>query len=71
MIHVLGKRLPGDLYMLENNMTLQDQLYALRSETQATFDEAKSLESRWAEIEKEQKEVFQVASLSVPSSPSI
>ncbi|KAG5733768.1 hypothetical protein E4T56_gene8194 [Termitomyces sp. T112] len=42
-----------------NNLRLQDSLYQLRSETQEAFNEAKSLEARWKEIEKEQKEVYQ------------
>ncbi|KNZ76734.1 hypothetical protein J132_08806 [Termitomyces sp. J132] len=45
-----------------NNLRLQDSLYQLRSETQEAFNEAKSLEARWKEIEKEQKEVYQVQS---------
>ncbi|KAJ8080478.1 hypothetical protein PM082_017311 [Marasmius tenuissimus] len=43
----------------KNNLALQDRLYALRSETQAAFDEAKSLEARWKELEKEQRDVYQ------------
>ncbi|KAG5353202.1 hypothetical protein C0989_009383 [Termitomyces sp. Mn162] len=46
----------------DNNLRLQDSLYQLRSETQEAFNEAKSLEARWKEIEKEQKEVYQVQS---------
>ncbi|TFL01765.1 hypothetical protein BDV98DRAFT_507174 [Pterulicium gracile] len=41
-----------------NNLALQEHLYALRSETKEAFDEAKQLELRWAELEKEQKEVY-------------
>lgn len=44
----------------ENNLALQQRLYDLRSETKDAFDEAKRLESRWKELEKEQKEVYQV-----------
>lgn len=43
----------------ENNLALQESLYKLRGETQAAFDDAKSLEKRWKELEKEQKEVYQ------------
>ena len=39
---------------------MQDGLYRLRSETQAAFDEAKSLEARWKNLEREQKDVYQV-----------
>ncbi|PBK97713.1 hypothetical protein ARMGADRAFT_922664 [Armillaria gallica] len=43
----------------KNNLTLQDSLYALRSETKEAFDESKALETRWKELEKEQKDVYQ------------
>jgi hypothetical protein len=46
--------------LIENNLTLQQRLYELRSETKEAFDEAKQLEARWKELEKEQKEVYQV-----------
>ncbi|KAI0333778.1 hypothetical protein GY45DRAFT_1244029 [Cubamyces sp. BRFM 1775] len=42
-----------------HNLTYQDDLYKLRSETQEAFERAKSLEARWKEIEKEQREVYQ------------
>ncbi|KAF9221675.1 hypothetical protein BS17DRAFT_785166 [Gyrodon lividus] len=41
------------------NISLQDRLYQLRSETNDAFDEAKSLEARWKEVEREQREVYQ------------
>jgi len=44
----------------ENNLALQQQLYNLRSETKDFFDEAKKLESRWKELEKEQRDIYQV-----------
>ncbi|KAG6890608.1 hypothetical protein C0995_006584 [Termitomyces sp. Mi166 len=43
----------------DNNLRLQESLYQLRSETQEAFNEAKTLEARWKEIEREQKEVYQ------------
>ncbi|KAI0917191.1 hypothetical protein AcV5_007730 [Taiwanofungus camphoratus] len=43
----------------KNNLALQDTLYKLRSDTQEAFDEAKALEARWKELEREQKEVYQ------------
>ncbi|KAK0244239.1 hypothetical protein EDD85DRAFT_945550 [Armillaria nabsnona] len=43
----------------KNNLTLQDSLHALRSETKEAFDESKALEARWKELEKEQKDVYQ------------
>jgi len=46
--------------IVENNLALQQRLYDLRTETKDAFDEAKSLEARWKELDKEQKEVFQV-----------
>ncbi len=44
----------------EHNLSLQRRLYDLRSETKDAFDEAKRLESRWKELEKAQREVYQV-----------
>jgi len=43
----------------KNNLSLQDELYKLRAETQAAFDESRSLEARWKSLEREQKEVYQ------------
>ncbi|KAH7885317.1 hypothetical protein F5I97DRAFT_1811169 [Phlebopus sp. FC_14] len=43
----------------QTNASLQDRLYQLRSETQDAFDDAKALEARWKEVEREQKEVYQ------------
>lgn len=43
----------------QNNLALQQQLYNLRSETKDFFDEAKKLESRWKELEKEQRDIYQ------------
>jgi len=43
----------------KSNLALQDSLYKLRSETQEAFDDAKSLDARWKELEKEQREVYQ------------
>lgn len=43
----------------KHNLSLQEELYNLRTETQEAFDEAKALEKRWKELEKEQKEVYQ------------
>ncbi|KAG5648363.1 hypothetical protein DXG03_004935 [Asterophora parasitica] len=42
-----------------NNLRLQESLYKLRSDTQEAFDEAKALEKRWKELEKEQRDVYQ------------
>ncbi|KAG1772438.1 hypothetical protein EDD22DRAFT_861168 [Suillus occidentalis] len=41
------------------NLSLQDRLYELRTETKEAFDNAKSLESRWKDLEREQREVYQ------------
>ena len=48
--------------MPENNLALQESLYKLRSDTKDAFDEAKRLEARWKEIEREQRELYQVRS---------
>ncbi|KAH8104697.1 hypothetical protein BXZ70DRAFT_610253 [Cristinia sonorae] len=43
----------------KNALTLQEPLYKLRSETKDAFDEAKQLEARWKDVEREQREVYQ------------
>jgi len=43
----------------KHNLDLQQRLYDLRYETKDAFDEAKRLETRWKELEKEQREVYQ------------
>ncbi|OBZ71734.1 Vacuolar protein-sorting-associated protein 37 1 [Grifola frondosa] len=43
----------------QNNLALQESLYTLRGETKAAFDEAKALEARWKDVEREQREVYQ------------
>jgi ESCRT-I complex subunit VPS37 len=48
------------LFILANAIALQETLYALRSETKDAFDEAKALEARWKELDKEQRDVYQV-----------
>jgi len=45
----------------DQNLALQDELYRLRSEAKDAFDEAKALGVRWTELQREQKEVYQVA----------
>lgn len=59
-------------FHLDNNLHLQQPLYNLRSETQDAFDEAKSLEARWKELEKEQRDLYQVRSCLIDTSfPSL
>lgn len=48
----------------EKNLTLQDTLYKLRAETQEAFDDAKALQARQKELEREQKELYQVGLMS-------
>lgn len=48
-----------------SNLRLQDSLYQLRSDTQEAFDEAKALETRWRELEREQREVYQACTLTI------
>ena len=50
-------------HILEHNLDMQDSLYKLRDETKTAFDEAKSLEARWKDLEREQREVYQVTSI--------
>jgi len=45
--------------LARNNLALQNELYHLRGETKAAFDEAKTLEARWKGVEKEQREIYQ------------
>lgn len=52
---------PSYVTTSDQNLALQDELYKLRSETKDAFDEAKTLEARWAELQREQKEVYQVS----------
>ena len=54
----------------EANTALQDSLYKLREETQTAFDDAKNLEKRWRDLEKEQREVYQVCFILVKYQPS-
>ena len=42
---------------------MQDEVFKLRNETKEAFDKAKALEARWRQLEKEQKDVYQVFSL--------
>ena len=41
-------------------MALQDEVYRLRNETKEAFDRSKALEARWRQLEKEQRDVYQV-----------
>ncbi|KAK7681570.1 hypothetical protein QCA50_015303 [Cerrena zonata] len=43
----------------QNSLAYQEALYKLRSETMDAFNDAKQLEARWKEVEREQKEVYQ------------
>ncbi|KAF8158918.1 hypothetical protein K438DRAFT_1909975 [Mycena galopus ATCC 62051] len=43
----------------KHNLELQEPLYRLRAETQEAFDDAKNLEARWKDVEREQREVYQ------------
>jgi ESCRT-I complex subunit VPS37 len=54
-------------YTVDNNLTLQESLYRLRAETKDAFDEAKALEARWKDLEREQKEVYQVRQTHITS----
>ncbi|KAI0031061.1 hypothetical protein K488DRAFT_79283 [Vararia minispora EC-137] len=42
-----------------DNLSLQSELYKLRSDTKVVFDEAKALEARWAELQREQRDLYQ------------
>lgn len=45
--------------LANKNLALQQDLYKLRSDTKNAFDEAKSLEARWKDLEREQREIYQ------------
>lgn len=45
--------------LAQANTAQQDSLYQLRAKTQESFDQAKALEARWKELEKEQRDVYQ------------
>ena len=59
-VEIVSIPLPLTQRLLGQNLALQDELYRLRSETKDAFDEAKALEARWAELQREQKEIYQV-----------
>ncbi|EJU03125.1 hypothetical protein DACRYDRAFT_115375 [Dacryopinax primogenitus] len=40
-------------------LAMQDDLNRLRAETQAAFDHAQELKRRWADVDREQREVYQ------------
>ncbi|KAG8901996.1 hypothetical protein FRB99_004980 [Tulasnella sp. 403] len=44
--------------LAKRNLALQEELFRLRAETQAAFDEAKALRVRWKEVEREQKDAY-------------
>lgn len=45
----------------ERNLALQNELYDLRSTTKDAYDRAKDLQNRWAVVDREQREVYQVS----------
>jgi hypothetical protein len=47
---------------VDNNLKLRDDLYQTRQETQDAFNEAKALEMRWRDLDREQRELYQVGS---------
>ena len=49
-----------NIVTVDKNLALQQDLYKLRSDTKNAFDEAKSLEARWKDLEREQREIYQV-----------
>ncbi|KAF7299014.1 hypothetical protein MIND_00849700 [Mycena indigotica] len=43
----------------KRNLSLQEPLHRLRTETKEAFDDAKNLEERWKVVERDQREVYQ------------
>ena len=52
--------------LAERNTSLQEPLSRTRAETQTAFDEARGLEAKWAALEREQRELYQVRSPPAP-----
>lgn len=47
--------------LIERNLALQDDVYKLRHETQEAFTDATTLQARQKELDREQKELYQVS----------
>ncbi|KZT37882.1 hypothetical protein SISSUDRAFT_987067 [Sistotremastrum suecicum HHB10207 ss-3] len=59
MLQALAELGSANMAIAKNNLALQDELYQLRSETKAAYDEARYLESHFKGLSREQKEVYQ------------
>ncbi|KAG9105262.1 hypothetical protein FRC07_009445 [Ceratobasidium sp. 392] len=47
----------------KRNLSIQGELYDLRSTTKDAYDRAKDLQNRWAVVDREQREVYQASHL--------
>ncbi|KAG9105273.1 hypothetical protein FRC07_009433 [Ceratobasidium sp. 392] len=47
----------------KRNLSIQGELYDLRSATKDAYDRAKDLQNRWAVVDREQREVYQASHL--------
>ncbi|KZO96955.1 hypothetical protein CALVIDRAFT_598077 [Calocera viscosa TUFC12733] len=45
--------------LAKRSLAMQDDLNRLRTETQAAFDHAQDLKRRWADVDREQRDVYQ------------
>ncbi|KZT60299.1 hypothetical protein CALCODRAFT_448952 [Calocera cornea HHB12733] len=45
--------------LAHRSLAMQDDLNRLRAETQAAFDHAQDLKRRWADVDREQRDVYQ------------
>jgi hypothetical protein len=54
-------------HLTVKNLSLQGDLYQLRADTKAAFDEAQSLLARQKDLDREQKELYQVRTVRPPS----
>ena len=52
--------------ILDRNIGLRDELFALRDATAQSYAHAEALKAQWAEIEKAQANYYQVSELSYP-----
>ena len=52
--------------MVERNMELRDELFALRDATAQSYAHAEGMKARWADIEKAQGNLYQVSRGIIP-----
>jgi len=53
--------LETDIDTIEKNLALQEDLLALRSSTASAYATAQHMKDRWAELENQQAQLYQVS----------